>query len=470
VITGAGDLSLSANARVDSTTEARMGAAIIGSGSAAVAPAIAVTLSTVTTSVLIHPTAIVSVIDVAGSFSAIATQRTSSMSSASAEATGGTKASVGIALALTLATAAVTSRTERSIVAGGSIALGSFGSSHNEASAEASASGAPGKADNDAETKPSSGGTVEDKLSTQRSFANTTSTANGGSGVKNTSANPSPASSDGKVSVAAAIGLVIADVSAITELPAGLSLTAGGAVSLHSSENVDGLSSADGSAVKAASAGIGVGVALTVVTLVNRANLGDNTVVTSNGFSAEATMTDVDGDTTHTFSAIAQSGAGSDDIGVAGSFAMNLVTASTEAFIPSAATVSAGNGDIALRAVNYRSDTATATADASLGKNGTAGIGAAVAINPILGNITRAEIEDGADVSGGHNATIEALSSDEVVTTVKAGSKGGTAISPAVAVVVVEHTTIARIGTAGPRPWETPKRPALKSLLARWFW
>src|SRR5690606_16314411 len=154
-----------------------------------------------------------------------------------AEAEGAKSASVGIALGLTLASHAVTSRTERNVTAGGSIAFGSFGSSHNEASAEASASGAPRTDTNDAETSPSSGGTIEDKLAAQRSHADTTGKANGGKGVGNTSSNPSPASSDGKVTVAAAIALVIADVSAITELPDGLTLIAGGPVSLRSSQN-----------------------------------------------------------------------------------------------------------------------------------------------------------------------------------------------------------------------------------------
>src|SRR5690606_38301350 len=171
--------------------------------------------------------------------------------SANAEAEGPKTASVGIALALTLASHAVTSRTERNITADGSIAFASFGSSHNEASAEASASGAPGTDTNDSQTAPSSSGTVEDKLATQRTHADTTGKNNGGKGVGNASGNPSPASSDGKVTVAAAIALVIADVSAITELPDGLTLRARGPVSLRSSQNVDGLSKADGSAVKA---------------------------------------------------------------------------------------------------------------------------------------------------------------------------------------------------------------------------
>ena len=145
----------------------------------------------------------------------------------------------------------------------------------------------------------------------------------------------------------------------------------------------------------------------------NRAALGEDTVINANGFRAEATMTNVEGDLTHTFTSTAASGAGSDDIGVAGSFALNVTTGVSEALIPSSAIVTAGTGDVSLRAENYRADTVTAKADAKAGK---VGIGAAIAINPVLENVTRAEIEDGARISGGHDVLVEALSSDQVVT------------------------------------------------------
>lgn len=267
--------------------------------------------------------------------------------------------------------------------------------------------------------------------------------------MRNSSTNPGAQSSDGEVTVAAAIALTIADVSAIAELPDGLTLTAGGAVVLRASQNADAISSADGTAVHATSAGIGAAVAISVIDLVNRAGLGQNTTVVANGFTASATMTDVDGDRVHTTSSTSESGAGSTDVAVAGSFALNVTTTQTQAVIPSTAVVSAGTGDVVLRAENHRIDTATAKADAALAKSGKTGVGASVAINPVLDNVTRAEIEDGAVISGGADVTIEAISSDTVTTVVKAGSAGSsTAVSPAVGITIVQHTTIARVGSS----------------------
>ncbi|WP_262927584.1 hypothetical protein [Microbacterium sp. NIBRBAC000506063] len=71
----------------------------------------------------------------------------------------------------------------------------------------------------------------------------------------------------------------------------------------------------------------------------------------------------------------------------------------------------------------------------------------------MLDNLTRAEIEDGARVTGGHNVLVEALSSDVVTTEVTAGSAGGVAVSPAVGITIVQHTTIARIGTSVEGGW-----------------
>ncbi|QTV78939.1 hypothetical protein KAE78_06970 [Microbacterium sp. NIBRBAC000506063] len=364
-ITGANNLTMTANARVDAETEARMGAS--STGTAAVAPAIAVTSSDVDTAVLIEALGdpeSANLIEIDGDLSAVAQQRTSTITRAGAEASGATTASVGVALALTLANHAVLARTDRSITAGGGIEFGALGSSHNEAHGQASASGAPDEDANAGDTSSTSGGSVDEKLSAQRLFANEKSQENGGKGVRNDSDNPSAESSDGTVSVAAAIALTIADVSAIAMLPDGLTLVAGGPVVLRASQNVDGITSADGTATDAETAGIGAAVALTLVTLVNRAGLGANTTVTANGFSATATMTDVDGDTTHTFSAEASSGAGSGNVGVAGSFALNVTDTITEAFIPSSAVVSAGTGDVTLRAENHRVDTVRAKADA----------------------------------------------------------------------------------------------------------
>ncbi|MFA5028798.1 MAG: hypothetical protein WC713_13085, partial [Candidatus Methylomirabilota bacterium] len=148
-------------------------------------------------------------------------------------------------------------------------------------------------------------------------------------------------------------------------------------------------------------------------------------------------------ETTHSFRADAQSGAGASKVGVAGSLAINIVTNHTEALIQSGATVAAGSGDVVLRAVNTENDSAKAASKVS---GGDVGVGASIALNVLAVNVTRAEIEDTAVLTGGNDLTLTADSHHSVWTTVKAGAAGGTAVSPAVAVAYVENDTTARIG------------------------
>ncbi|MGN6127474.1 MAG: beta strand repeat-containing protein, partial [Humibacter sp.] len=442
-VTGAHDFTLPSSATELATTEAKMGAQGTGSAKVAVTPAIAITISDVTTSATIG-TLTTGGLVITGSFAADASQTAGATSSAGAVAAGGSTASVGVALGLNLVTHTVTSTTGRNITAGGSITFQAFGSSADAATASASASGAPGTNDPNA---PSGG--VDGQAQQQRTFASDTSSTYGGGGA-NGSANPSASTSDGKVAVAAAIAINVADVTATATLPDGLTLKAGGPVSLASSENTDGIVKADGTAVQASNVGVGAAVALNLVTLVNRAFLGAHTTVTANGFSESATMTNVAGDTTHTFTVEADAGAGSQNIGVAGAVALNLVTDHTEAYVPGTAVVGAGTGDVSLVAQNLRTDSAKAKADASIGGGGKVGVGASVAINVLTDNVTRAEVEDGAVLTGGRNVTLSATSSDPVTNSVTAGSAGSSvAVSPAVGINIVSPVTIARLGTGG---------------------
>ncbi|MBV1719790.1 MAG: hypothetical protein KMY51_07260 [Desulfomicrobium sp.] len=147
---------------------------------------------------------------------------------------------------------------------------------------------------------------------------------------------------------------------------------------------------------------------------------------------------------THSFSADAQSGAGASKVGVAGSLALNIVTNHTEAVIKSGATVAAGSGDVVLMAVNTQNDSVKAASKVS---GGNVGVGASIALNVLPVNVTRAEIENTALLTGGDDLTLVADSHHAVWTTAKAGAAGGTAVSPVVAVAYVDNDTTARIGS-----------------------
>ena len=86
----------------------------------------------------------------------------------------------------------------------------------------------------------------------------------------------------------------------------------------------------------------------------------------------------------HDIHAEASSGAGSDKVGIAGALALNIVSNQTRALVP-AGSVTAGAGDVTLRAVNNEVDLAKASSKA---KGATVGVGASLALNVLNGRAT----------------------------------------------------------------------------------
>jgi hypothetical protein len=124
--------------------------------------------------------------------------------------------------------------------------------------------------------------------------------------------------------------------------------------------------------------------------------------------------------------------------------ALNLITDTTRALIDASTTVNAGSGDVSLTAAQTASSTATAKA-ANTG-TGTYGVGASLALD--YSNATvRAEVADAAQLTSANNVAVKATSSANMTTEVQAGAKGGTAVSPAVAISLAGNDTTARLGT-----------------------
>ena len=94
--------------------------------------------------------------------------------------------------------------------------------------------------------------------------------------------------------------------------------------------------------------------------------------------------------------------------------------------------------------LSTETDTANATSVASGGK---VGVGASIALNILTDGQTIAEVDDGAGLTGGDNLDVYATSSRTVMSMVAAGTTGGVAISPAVALAYVNNTTTAQLGT-----------------------
>ena len=166
-------------------------------------------------------------------------------------------------------------------------------------------------------------------MNAQRSFGDSTSKKNGGSGDGGSSTStPNAETSDGGVSVAAAVGVNIAITVSRAYIASGVNIHATvGAFSLTSNADTDARASGSGAASQPPADGsasgdaIGVGVAINYAHVTNVAEIPSTGVVTANGVTVSATM-----HSKHEFAAEAASGASNADVGVAGSVAINIVT------------------------------------------------------------------------------------------------------------------------------------------------
>jgi hypothetical protein len=170
--------------------------------------------------------------------------------------------------------------------------------------------------------------------------------------------------------------------------------------------------------------------------------------VTADGVHLSATMKDVGGDATHRLGAKATSGASGGDVGVAGSFALNVSTTSTQAVLQDGSVVTAGAGAVSLTAASTSESLVEAKAEASGG--GSVGVGASFAIN-VVDNGTLAALEDNATLSGGGDVTLSATGSHEYSTQAASGGKapGGVGVGGSFAITVADNLTTATLGSGG---------------------
>ena len=171
--------------------------------------------------------------------------------------------------------------------------------------------------------------------------------------------------------------------------------------------------------------------------------------------------TEMPADATSTFSAEAISGAGSPKVGIAGSLGVNLVDNTSESFIASGAQVLVNGGDMTVSAANQSSNTAKALPNGDGASGGTKGIGASVAVNDV-DNLTRAEVERNVtpvqilgdqrqqpdDCRGRQSYQRDRSQGRRAAAK---GEDGKFAITPVVAITVVENTTTARFAMSPSR-------------------
>jgi hypothetical protein len=153
------------------------------------------------------------------------------------------------------------------------------------------------------------------------------------------------------------------------------------------------------------------------------------------------------------FYAEATSGAGATDVSVAGSLGLNIVDNRSEAVVKSGAVVNAdgSDGDAVGSDVTVKAESTSvnaATANSKVTGSGDVGVGASVALNVINDNVTRAEIENTAVLTHAGNVELTATSDHLVRTKTQAGASGDVAVSPAVAISIIDNDTTALVGSA----------------------
>ncbi len=442
---GTTDLTLRATADHEIETEAEAGA----SGGVGIVPVLALAMVNNSTSATLQANP--NTLFVSGDATFEAEQSATETTSASAKAAG-SKAAVGAALALALVSDDVTTTTNRAIHAGGDVSFAATGASAGTLTVTAGASGAEGADSND-QAQDGGGSSVDDKVTNQFSFGKTEQSSSkvGDSKQQQDTATAegqdhSAKSSEGKLSVAAAIGVNVVTSSVTAALPDAIDITAGGSLSVRSVNATDGTVTADASAA-GAKVSIGAAAAVNAITETNTASLGAATY-SANGVTVSALKGDPAGPAhVDSFTTSAKSGAGGTNVGIAGALALNLIDATSAATVSGSAIVNAGTGASSIAADQEMLASASATPlDDSTTSGGKVGIGASVALN-LITTTSSAEIQDGAVFDNGAGLSVKANSAISTETEAEAGSEGGIAIDAVVALATLDETTTARIGT-----------------------
>lgn len=362
-------------------------------------------------------------IQVGGEVRVEALQASTSETSAKASAAG-EKAALGIAVAVNVINETVSATVQRNIEADGGIHLAAYSAHLSSATATASAKG--GKGEDEEEGDADDG--VDREVGRQTQFAQTKQK----DGSASKSQQPDSAeTSEGKISVAAAVAVNSARMSTTAAVADGVELRAGGALTVDASGNADASADADGSAAgSTATVGIGAAVAINSVHSATEAWIG-STTVNAHGVAVRALMTDLGGDTENTFSAAATAGAGAGKVGIAGALALNILDTRNTAEIHDDASIDAEGGEIELRAESESVTTATALPDEPA-SGGKLGVGASVALNLFREEQVRARIRNGAELIDLDKLSVIAKARSDTTAEAEAGAEGGVALDAVV--------------------------------------
>ena len=203
-------------------------------------------------------------------------------------------------------------------------------------------------------------------------------------------------SSQGKVSVAAAVGAVIAGDQVSAGIGGGTStaqrsVSTGGTLQVTATNQGDVFTQGDGSTDTSSKVGIGVGVALSVVDNATSANIGSYTTLHAPAaVSVHATSTENQdaGFTDGRVAAVAMSGASAGKVAVAGAIAVAVSTSSTTAGVGDYVSISGASGGAAGALSVQADNTSSWGVNAWSGSKSNQGVGIGASIAAVISTDT----------------------------------------------------------------------------------
>lgn len=350
----------------------------------------------------------------------------------------GDNAAIGASIAISVTDANTQALLSRDVsVASVDIAAGS--NTSNTTVAKASASGAA------SEEEPAEPPADGEKAGVDKKAADLTKFAGdkkeGGSAQDPVS--ESAETPGGAVAVAAGLAVTVTEATVNAENTGNIITT--GLTNISSAAVADSTAEADGSAVNGSNI-VGIGAAVAVNTLTQSNTATARNINSSNGLSVAATQIE---DEENDFGAVATSGAGAANVGVAGSVAVNVVSNKSLATYENGE-VSGGAVDI--DALN-KSNSVTRAGATIEGEGDSVGVGVGVAIDVVVSEIL-AVITADANVSASSSVAVDANSSFTADLKSEAGQQGeasaggSVGVSGTVAVGVYSNKTRAEIAAA----------------------
>jgi len=421
-------LTLTSTAVNNVTTEAKAGA----SGGVAIAGAVAHTVANEDTVSIVDTG---SAIHVTGNVNLTSDHRGVHSTQATGDSNTGSTAMIGGAISLAFVDVQTVATSNRNLTVTGALSILANDGSSSNASAFSTSGG-----------NNSDGGTTDQQGAAQRSTGDSKANSKGARTSDSQTSNPSAASSDGPVAVAAAFSLNMLDTFSTAYLPTGLHIIVGGTSTIRAFGNTDAAASADASAVGESSVGIGAAAAINHVAARIDASLASGTTLDTKGLTLQSGIRLIGSDNTQSFTVDAVSGSGDANVGIAGSVGLNLIDTATTAIVNGGANVVGLAGQpLSVTAENRTSN--RAKTKPRVGSSGSFGLGGSFTLNSLDHDI-RAIVGDNATISGNPSSlTIDATGNHLSDTEAENGAGGTIGLGLAVGLSIIRNETHARLGT-----------------------